>query len=207
MHEHHSTSYLSPKLQARPIGKGMKGVFATEPVQKGELLTIWSGVVYSREEYEKLPEKYQSCGIQIEENLFLSPRRLESADYVNHSCDPNAGLSGQVGLVALRDIARGEQICFDYCMSDGSDYDEFECNCGAPNCRGRVTGNDWKRPELWERYRGHFSPYLQRRIDKLRAELGVYQAESIPASELEFRTRFPTGKVRVVASNFFQTGD
>jgi len=204
MHEHHLNSYLSPKLEARPINKKMKGVFTREPVQKGELLMLWSGVVYSREEYEQLPEKYQTCGIQVEENLFLSPRKLEEADFVNHSCNPNAGLSGQVALVAMRNITVDEQICFDYAMSDGCDYDEFECGCGASNCRGRVTGNDWQLPELWERYRGYFSPYLQRRIDKLHAELGAYEEEAIPASELEFRTRFPSEKIRVVASNLYQ---
>lgn len=39
------------------------------------------------------------------------------------------------------------------------------CRCGTPACRGRVTGQDWRRPELHERYRGDFPPYLQRRID------------------------------------------
>jgi hypothetical protein len=54
-------------------------------------------------------------------------------------------------------------------MSDGSAYDEFECQCNTPHCRGRVTGNDWANPDLWERYGRHFSPYLLRRIEKLRA--------------------------------------
>lgn len=66
------------------------------------------------------------------------------------------------------DIAPGEEICLDYAMCDGSAYDEFECGCGSPNCRGYVSGDDWKRPELWERYKGYFSPYLQRRIDRLK---------------------------------------
>ena len=59
-------------------------------------------------------------------------------------------------------------------MCDGSVYDEFDCYCGAHNCRGRVTGNDWKNPELWERYHGYFSPYLARRIEALKAELLVH---------------------------------
>jgi hypothetical protein len=71
-------------------------------------------------------------------------------------------------LVAMRDIASREDISFDYAMTDGEPYDEFTCACGAPQCRGRVTGNDWRLPELWRRYEGYFSPYLQRRIDKLR---------------------------------------
>ena len=53
-------------------------------------------------------------------------------------------------------------------MCDGTPYDEFECACGTSLCRGRVTGEDWRNPELWERYAGHFSPYLERRIKALK---------------------------------------
>jgi hypothetical protein len=52
-------------------------------------------------------------------------------------------------------------------MSDSSDYDEFECQCGASNCRRTITGKDWMNPELQQRYFGFFSPYLQRRIAKI----------------------------------------
>jgi hypothetical protein len=52
--------------------------------------------------------------------------------------------------------------------SDSCPFDEFECACGSPQCRGWVIGSDWKRPELWERYAGCFSPYLQRRIALLK---------------------------------------
>jgi hypothetical protein len=55
-------------------------------------------------------------------------------------------------------------------MSDSSDYDEFECHCGTDHCRKMITGNDWKLPELQRRYKGFFSPYLQRRIDRLYAQ-------------------------------------
>jgi hypothetical protein len=68
--------------------------------------------------------------------------------------------------VALRDIRAGEEVCFDYATSDGSPYDEFECHCGAKACRSHVTGDDWKLPAVQARYAGHFSPYLQARIDK-----------------------------------------
>ena len=47
---------------------------------------------------------------------------------------------------------------------DGSDYDEFACQCGAVECRGTVTGRDWMLPEIQAKYHGWFSPYLARRI-------------------------------------------
>jgi hypothetical protein len=107
--------------------------------------------------------------LQVEENLFLlPPETLDAADFVNHSCAPNAVLSGATALLAWRRIQVGEPICYDYATSDGCDYDEFDCYCGAPECRGRVTGSDWARPELQRRYAGYFSPYLQRRIERLK---------------------------------------
>ncbi|WP_345325886.1 SET domain-containing protein [Candidatus Villigracilis proximus] len=72
------------------------------------------------------------------------PRPIGEGDYVNHSCNPNAGLSGQIGLVAMRDIEIGEEVCFDYAMSDTMPYDEFNCGCGAYMPR-TVGGNDWQK--------------------------------------------------------------
>lgn len=163
------TSYLSPKLEAcSHPEKGGAGVYARELVKKGELLAVWGGDILSRDRLAELSTEIRRYTIQVDDNLYQVSWTPEPADYINHCCDPNAGLSGQISLVALRDITPGEEVCFDYAMSDGSPYDEFECACGSLHCRGRVTGNDWTRPELWSRYAGHFSPYLQRRINRLR---------------------------------------
>ena len=67
-------------------------------------------------------------------------------------------------VVAMRDLEAGEEITFDYAMCDGSDDDEFVCGCEAEHCRGLITGADWLKPELQQRYAGWFSSYLARRI-------------------------------------------
>jgi hypothetical protein len=164
----HPTSYLSTKLEGRTRpNAGDKGVFARHLVRAGELIAVWGGEVMTGQELARLDPVVRRMSIQVEEDLYLVSGREGPADWVNHSCDPNAGLIGQIALVAIRDIAPGEEVCYDYAMSDGSPYDEFECSCGGPNCRRRVTGDDWRRPDLWKRYAGYFSPYLQRRIDQL----------------------------------------
>jgi uncharacterized protein len=166
------THYISPKIQARANpAKGNYGLFARQPIRAGELLIVWGGIILTGEELEQYPPEKRMHSVQVEENLYqLSPCEPEPGDYINHCCAPNAGLSGQVAVVAMRDIAPGEEVCFDYAMSDGTPYDEFACACGAPNCRGQVTGDDWRRPDLQARYAGYFSPYLQRRIDQVRRE-------------------------------------
>lgn len=164
-------SYLSEKLEVRPSSKnGGHGVFARQAIPSRELLVVWGGQVVPLAELDKLTPSQVEHSIQVEEDLFLvTGVEPEPADYVNHSCNPNAGLRGQIALVARRDIEADEEVCFDYAMSDGSPYDEFACNCGEASCRGRITGNDWRIPVLWDEYAGFFSPYLQRRIDRLRA--------------------------------------
>ena len=165
------SSYLSSKLEGRPKADGSgNGIFALSSIKKGELIAIFGGVVYEWDTFIHLPDRDRSLCIQVEDRHFLVPRPIGEGDYVNHSCNPNAGLSGQIGLVAMRDIKVGEEVCFDYAMCDTMPYDEFNCLCGAPNCRGQITGHDWQRPELQKRYASYFSPHVQRLIDKARAE-------------------------------------
>jgi len=165
------SSYLSSRLEGRPKADGNgNGIFALEPLKKGELAAVFGGVVYEWDAFIDLPERERSLCIQVEDRLFLVPRPIGEGDYVNHSCNPNAGLSGQIGLVAMRDIKAGEEVCFDYAMSDTLPYDEFECGCGYAACRGSISGNDWQKPELQKRYAGYFSPHVQRKIDAQRAE-------------------------------------
>lgn len=164
------SSYLSSKLEGRPKDNGSgNGIYALQPIIKGELVAVFGGVVYEWEAFIHLPERERSLCIQVEERLFLVPRPIGEGDYVNHSCNPNAGLSGQIGLVAMRVIKPNEEVCFDYAMSDTMPYDEFNCGCGSANCRGKVSGNDWQKPELQKRYAGFFAPHVQRRIDAQRA--------------------------------------
>jgi hypothetical protein len=67
----------------------------------------------------------------------------------------------------MRDIRAGEELTHDWAMMDDDDDYAVECKCGAPNCRGRLTGKDWQRPELQKRYAGYFSAYLAPRIAML----------------------------------------
>jgi len=81
----------------------------------------------------------------------------------NHSCEPNIGVQGQIVFVALRNIEPGEELTHDWATTDDDTY-EMACRCGAPSCRGVVTGQDWRRPELQARYGEFMSWYLRDKI-------------------------------------------
>lgn len=137
---------------------------AAVPIFVDEILVRWGGRVMEEPAFRALPETFRTRSLQIDWHSYLVPFEITEADYFNHSCDPNAGLQGPRTLVAMRPIKKGEVIAYDYAMSDSSNYDEFPCACGSPQCRQRVTGEDWKRPDLQAKYRGFFSPYLAQKI-------------------------------------------
>jgi hypothetical protein len=165
-----SCSYLNPKCESREHAEGGCGVFAIAAIGKDELISLWGGRIIQKKELDPGIPRFTQRVLQLDEDIYLlTSEEPEPNDYFNHSCEPNLGFLGQIGLVALREILPGEELTFDYAMSDGSPYDEFECRCGLPHCRKVVTGDDWRIPELWEKYDGYFSPYLARRITALRA--------------------------------------
>lgn len=158
-------NYLTPKAETRLAGVKGWGNFALEVIPAGETVAAFGGQVIGRGQLDSLTPDRKSRCIQIAEELWLlSPETPEPGDMINHSCAPNCGLVGGTLVVAMRDIAVGEELVFDYAMCDTDDYDEFECACGTKICRGVITGKDWQLPELQERYRGWFSSYLERRI-------------------------------------------
>ena len=158
-------NWVTPKVEPRPSGDKGWGVFAIEPIARGETVVGFGGWVITLDEVVALGPERQKRTLQVDDHLYMAsgPER-ETADMVNHSCEPNCGLAGSQILIAMRDIEVGEELSFDYATCDGSDYDEFPCFCESADCRGSVTGSDWRRPEIQARYLGWFSPYLAARI-------------------------------------------
>lgn len=158
-------SWLSPDVEVRPAGAKGVGLFATRAFRTGEIVSGFGGHVMSLEDFEQLPEHQQTHSLQISDSLFMvCPDEGEPADFFNHSCAPNLGIIGNILLGVMAPVAAGDELTFDYAMCDADSYDEFECQCLTEQCRGKVTGNDWMIPEVQQRYRGHFSTYLERRI-------------------------------------------
>jgi SET domain-containing protein len=162
-------SWMNPKLEVKKTDKYGKGVFAVKNIKKDELLAIFGGYILTLKEEEKLLGEFSDTGMQIHDNFVLTSKNSkENTDYFNHSCDPNSGFKGQIFLVAMRDIKKGEEITFDYAMVLCSNKDaklyKIKCLCGRKNCRGFITEEDWKIPKLQKKYNGYFQYFLQNKI-------------------------------------------
>jgi SET domain-containing protein len=124
---------VSPALERRQ-GLHGDGVFARAAIARGAaVLTLGGPRILPSEAVDEL-----RC-VQIGPGEYLG----ESGgldDYVNHACDPNLGfVEGTLTLVALRDIAAGDELFWDYSTAMNEPGWGFSCTCGGPSCRGRVT--------------------------------------------------------------------
>ena len=164
-------NWVSPKVETRRSRIDDLGTFTKEVIRKGEPIIAFGGHVVDLPTWRRLPEELMKRSLVISENLELcpgSPEEVGEGDYINHSCSPNAGLYGQILLIAMKAIGKGEEITFDYAMVMSDPSFRMECHCGAENCRKVITGDDWKMKRLQKAYNGYFSLYLQDKIDTLR---------------------------------------
>lgn len=161
-------SYRSPKTEVRESKIHGRGLFAIADIAKDEIVAVKGGhIVNEKTLREKITPVLGPVEIQIHDDLFIAPLTEEERElsvlYLNHSCDPNLGMRGEITFVAMRDIRAGEELTHDWAMTDDDDY-SIECSCGTSECRKTLTGKDWQRPDLQKRYAGYFSAYLARKI-------------------------------------------
>ncbi len=170
MKEYFPKTWNDPRIEIRksPINGG--GMFAREPIKRGEAICIVGGMVMTDSEFEAFQANHSTYNtIQIDEDLHLVERpeiTQTLSGSMNHSCDSNVWMADEVTLVARRDISAGEEITVDYALFTTQSNWTLDnlCHCGSPYCRHVITGNDWKLKDVQKRYRHHFSPFINRRI-------------------------------------------
>jgi hypothetical protein len=144
-----------------------KAVYAAAAFAEGDVLLEFTGRRFHADDVPSLMRGHGDRFVQVTPDHYMGPSgRID--DLVNHSCAPNAGLrftDEGVYLVAVRAIAPGEEIAWDYSTTLKESNWHMICQCRAPECR-RVIGNfdslDPDRQE-WFRARNLVAPYLRRK--------------------------------------------
>src|SRR5262245_53881696 len=161
------TSYLSPKTRVKQSGIAGRGLYAIAPLVRDEIVSVKGGHLIDRATLDQNKAVVNAADVQIAENLFIAPLTEDEFEsvmmFLNHSCEPNVGVQGQIVFVAMRDVAAGEELTVDYGTIDDDD-ETMACRCGAATCRGTITGQDWRRRDLQLKYGDYFAWHLRRRM-------------------------------------------
>ena len=130
----HNTNH--PHVQIRQTSKG-RGVFAIQDIPQGALIAEFFGDVFLSNAASKLPSVMVDHALQIGPTQYVhAPNSL--AEIINHSCDPCAGIHNFKQVVTIRDVQKGEEITWDYAMTEMSDWRLDNCLCGSSRCRGTI---------------------------------------------------------------------
>jgi hypothetical protein len=165
-------SWIDPRIVIKSSPIDGNGMFATSLIRRGQKLLIWGGDLFSSEDIIA-GLTIENSAVPIDESIYIATKinsEKDDAIYTNHSCSPNIWMKDEVTFIAMTDIHPGEEITPDYCMWENNPNFEsrWRCNCGAINCRQIITGLDWTLDNLQTNYEGHFSPFINNRITKLR---------------------------------------
>jgi len=159
-------TWISPKVKVNKSSLGGKGMFAISDIEKGEKIVVFGGD-YTDEKGMKKAQKLGKLIMQWDDNLYsIEDRGEDNSYFINHSCNPNLWMEDAFTLVARRNIKPDAEVTADYALweADESFVSSWKCVCGSSLCRGRVTGRDWQNKDLQKRYKGNFSPLINKRI-------------------------------------------
>lgn len=143
---------IHPQTELFVRGDGVgAGVRATEPLPRGTVLWVRDvlDVVMAAEALDDLPPSLRA---QVDRLGYrdASGRWIlcwDAGKHVNHSCDPVMRGVGHDAMIAVRDVATGEEITCDY--AECNLEQPLRCACGAATCRGVIEptteGAVWKR--------------------------------------------------------------
>lgn len=114
--------------------------YTNADIEKDDVIFVAGGIAINNQE----TTWYK--GLLVDKHFVLDlPTGSNFEAYVNHSCNPNVYIDGQIVFRALRKINKGEFLYVDYgtfMLTKKNPIDP--CNCGSPKCRGKVTGEDYK---------------------------------------------------------------
>ena len=120
------------------------GCYTTAAIRKGARVAEYFGHKMTKQQADK---RYEGSPITYLFGLGDGSMVIDghsAAMFINHSCSPNCEteeVGGHVWIKAIRNIAAGEEITYDYCLYDGAEEDRALCNCGTRKCRGTMYSN------------------------------------------------------------------
>lgn len=127
------TKPVSSRLGIGPCALG-QGLFARQHFRPAETILDLTGPAVPADRARHSEQSFNL--LQVGPHTYLELE--EPGVFINHSCEPNVGVVDDTVLIALRDIAPGEEIRFDYSTTMSEQFETMQCRCGTASCRGVV---------------------------------------------------------------------
>ena len=140
------------RIQVRRSGVHGKGVFALQPLKRGEVVIEYKGEVIDwpealrRHPHDPTDPNHTFYFHVDEHNVIDAKFGGNAARWINHACDPNCEadeVDGRIFIKARRAIKPGEELFYDYGLIIDERYTprlkkQFACHCGSKKCRGTM---------------------------------------------------------------------
>ena len=131
---------MVPSLIIRSSAIHAAGCYTTKPIRKGARVCEYDGPRMTKAIADlRYADRHVTYLFGYGEGDMVIDG-FGTAMFMNHSCNPNCETeddNGHIYVLALRDIAAGEELVYEYNLYD-SDDEEGTCHCGAPQCRGTM---------------------------------------------------------------------
>jgi D-alanine-D-alanine ligase len=147
------------KYQVKKSPIATYGIFAAQNLQAGEVVVSGENQLqkvvtrsYARSRWTPAQQKtFLRYTHPLSEEVFVlrDPNNPAAWLLQNHSCDPNTAYKG-LNLIALTDIAGGDELTVDFATFLDESGLEFECQCGSPKCRGLIRLDPCCSSKRWQ---------------------------------------------------------
>ena len=155
---------MKTKEEKIRIGKSkfhQKGLIATRNIQKGEKIFKIEGVkikFFINNETQATKAGWNWIGWG--KNTWIDP--ISYGLFINHSCNPSAGIKNRIDVVAIKNIRRGEEVTFDYSLSEADIFWHIQCNCRSSNCRKTIRSIQFLPEKIFKKDNKYIPLYFQK---------------------------------------------
>jgi|SRR3989344_4814610 len=169
--------YFSSIIKLNKSKIAGRGIIAQRTIHKGEILVAEQGPIINKKVLDKITSLtgYETnlCVGFNKYSIHAPLHKNYQGGYINHSCNPNAGLADKTTWIAIKKIKKGEEICCDYGTFETYPGWLMSCKCNSKNCRKMITSEDYKLPNLRKKLGKYFAPYLKQTFINLKQILTI----------------------------------
>ena len=137
-----------------------RGLYTKKAIEKDTLAFIVKGKTHHFEAHTKEDCYLYPDWFAVDKNIWIDP--VSPYTFLNHSCEPNLGIRNKREFVALRDIKPGDELTFDYSITEDEIEWTMNCACGEKECRKVIRSIQFLSPEIYQKRLPYVPKYFQK---------------------------------------------